>query len=132
VTDFNAACPEYAATSAIDESRDREYSYLDERGHVYLDYTGAGLAARSRPEVGSSRKNNAGPASSSDAIEARLRSPPDSRPTVTSARPVSLSVRSTRSTDPPGTARRDLHARLHPNAEFFEAILTGKRKQIGH
>jgi predicted phosphodiesterase len=27
---------------------------------------------------------------------------------------------------------RDLHARLHPNAEFFEAILTGKRKQIGH
>jgi predicted phosphodiesterase len=27
---------------------------------------------------------------------------------------------------------RDLHARLHPNAGFFEAILTGKRKQIGH
>jgi selenocysteine lyase/cysteine desulfurase len=48
VTDFNAAHPEYAATSAIDELRDREYSYLDERGHVYLDYTGAGLAARSQ------------------------------------------------------------------------------------
>jgi predicted phosphodiesterase len=27
---------------------------------------------------------------------------------------------------------RDLHARLHPNAEFLEGILTGKRKQIGH
>ena len=48
VTDFNAAYPEYADTSAIDELRDREYSYLDERGHVYLDYTGAGLAARSQ------------------------------------------------------------------------------------
>ena len=48
VTDFNAAYPEYADTSAIDELRDREYSYLDECGHVYLDYTGAGLAARSQ------------------------------------------------------------------------------------
>ena len=27
---------------------------------------------------------------------------------------------------------RDLHARLHPNAEILEGILTGKRKQIGH
>jgi len=27
---------------------------------------------------------------------------------------------------------RDLHARLQPNAEFFEGILTGKRKQVGH
>jgi len=27
---------------------------------------------------------------------------------------------------------RDLRARLHPNADFFAAILTGKRKQIGH
>ena len=27
---------------------------------------------------------------------------------------------------------RDLRARLQPNAEFFEGILTGKRKQIGH
>jgi predicted phosphodiesterase len=27
---------------------------------------------------------------------------------------------------------RDLQARLHPNAEFLEGILTGKRRQIGH
>ena len=40
--------PEYADTSGIDELRDTEYSYLDECGHVYLDYTGAGLAARSQ------------------------------------------------------------------------------------
>ena len=50
--------------------------------------------AGSRPDVGSSRKNSLGPASSSDAIEARLRSPPDSWPTGTSERPVSSSVRS--------------------------------------
>jgi selenocysteine lyase/cysteine desulfurase len=48
VSDFNAAYPEYADTRTIDELRDREYSYLDEYGHVYLDYTGAGLAARSQ------------------------------------------------------------------------------------
>lgn len=27
---------------------------------------------------------------------------------------------------------RDLRARLHPNAEFLEAVLTGKRKQYAH
>lgn len=34
---------------------------------------------------------------------------------------------------PDGTSvrvARDLRARLHPNAEFMEAILTGKRQQI--
>ena len=48
MTDFHAAYPEYADTSRLDELRDTEYSYLDERGDVYLDYTGAGLAARSQ------------------------------------------------------------------------------------
>jgi selenocysteine lyase/cysteine desulfurase len=46
--DFHAAYPEYAATSLLDELRASEYGYLDEGGHVYLDYTGAGLAARSQ------------------------------------------------------------------------------------
>ena len=46
VSDFHEAHPEYAATARLDELRAAEYRYLDEAGHVYLDYTGAGLAAR--------------------------------------------------------------------------------------
>jgi len=46
--DFHATYPDYAATARLDELRSSEYSYLDEGGHVYLDYTGAGLAARSQ------------------------------------------------------------------------------------
>jgi len=46
--DFDAAFPEYAATSRLDDLRATEYGYLDEGGHVYLDYTGAGLPARSQ------------------------------------------------------------------------------------
>jgi hypothetical protein len=45
VSDFLAAYPEYAAASRLDELRATEYSYLDAGGHVYLDYTGSGLAA---------------------------------------------------------------------------------------
>lgn len=45
---IRAAYPEYAETSRLDVLRGTEYGYLDERGHVYLDYTGAGLAARSQ------------------------------------------------------------------------------------
>jgi selenocysteine lyase/cysteine desulfurase len=48
MADFNDAYPEYQETSKLDELRATEYSYLDECGHVYLDYTGAGLAARSQ------------------------------------------------------------------------------------
>jgi selenocysteine lyase/cysteine desulfurase len=48
MTDFHAAYPEYRDTWRLDELRSTEYSYLDEQGHVYLDYTGAGLAARSQ------------------------------------------------------------------------------------
>jgi selenocysteine lyase/cysteine desulfurase len=43
--EFLAAYPDYATTSRLDELRDAEYAYLDAGGHVYLDYTGAGLAA---------------------------------------------------------------------------------------
>ena len=48
MSDFYAAYPEYASTSLLDKLRATEYSYLDEGEHVYLDYTGAGLAARSQ------------------------------------------------------------------------------------
>jgi hypothetical protein len=37
--------PEYRTTSRLDELRATEYSYLDKQDHVYLDYTGSGLAA---------------------------------------------------------------------------------------
>jgi selenocysteine lyase/cysteine desulfurase len=37
--------PDYEQTRALDDIRRAEYGYLDREGHVYLDYTGAGLAA---------------------------------------------------------------------------------------
>ncbi|KAM3555735.1 hypothetical protein MY1884_005431 [Beauveria asiatica] len=40
--------PEYASTAILDELRAEEYSFLDEHRQVYLDYTGAGLAAHSQ------------------------------------------------------------------------------------
>jgi molybdenum cofactor sulfurtransferase len=40
--------PGYACTLALDELRAREFSRLDERGQVYLDYTGSGLYAASQ------------------------------------------------------------------------------------
>lgn len=39
--------PAYAATAVLDELRAREFGRLDEHGHVYLDFTGAGLYAAS-------------------------------------------------------------------------------------
>jgi selenocysteine lyase/cysteine desulfurase len=44
--DFEAAYPEYAAMSRLDRLRDTEYGYLDDGGHIYLDYTGAGLPSQ--------------------------------------------------------------------------------------
>ncbi|KDN64308.1 putative aminotransferase class-V [Colletotrichum sublineola] len=40
--------PEYKSTSHLDELRATDYSYLDKQGHLYLDFTGAGLAAQSQ------------------------------------------------------------------------------------
>ena len=40
---FQRVHPRYAGTAALDELRRTEYSRLDAGGHVYLDYTGAGL-----------------------------------------------------------------------------------------
>jgi selenocysteine lyase/cysteine desulfurase len=37
--------PEYHTTSQLDQLRATEYAYLDKQDHVYLDYTGSGLAA---------------------------------------------------------------------------------------
>jgi selenocysteine lyase/cysteine desulfurase len=48
MTSFPDLYPEYARTGRLDELRRSEYGYLDEQGHLYLDYTGAGLAARAQ------------------------------------------------------------------------------------
>src|SRR5512136_1528072 len=40
--------PAFESTRAIDDLRAREFSRLDASGHVYLDYTGAGLGGASQ------------------------------------------------------------------------------------
>jgi selenocysteine lyase/cysteine desulfurase len=45
---FLSAYPGYRSTAMLDELRATEYSYLDAGGHVYLDYTGAGLPAQAQ------------------------------------------------------------------------------------
>ncbi len=42
-TAFRDAWPGYESTRELDRLRETEYSRLDRMGHVYLDYTGAGL-----------------------------------------------------------------------------------------
>lgn len=42
--------PDYQDTSSLDELRKKEYSRLDEEGHVYLDFTGGNLYAKSQIE----------------------------------------------------------------------------------
>jgi selenocysteine lyase/cysteine desulfurase len=59
MSDFNAAYPGYETTARLDELRATEYSYLDEGGHVYLDYTGAGLPARSQLHAHAARLRSA-------------------------------------------------------------------------
>ncbi|PWY79192.1 aminotransferase class-V [Aspergillus heteromorphus CBS 117.55] len=48
MSDILESFPEYRKTAALDRLRETEYSYLDEQGHIYLDYTGAGLAAKAQ------------------------------------------------------------------------------------
>ncbi|MFI6262728.1 hypothetical protein [Micromonospora sp. NPDC051006] len=43
-----STAPGYASTARIDELRATEYRHLDRDGHVYLDYAGAGVAARAQ------------------------------------------------------------------------------------
>jgi molybdenum cofactor sulfurtransferase len=40
--------PDYRSTEALDRLRAAEYAHLDESGHTYLDYTGAGLYSASQ------------------------------------------------------------------------------------
>ncbi|KXX76018.1 Molybdenum cofactor sulfurase [Madurella mycetomatis] len=40
--------PEYRSTARLDELRESEYSYLGFQDHVYLDYTGSGLASQAQ------------------------------------------------------------------------------------
>ncbi|KAF9891760.1 hypothetical protein FE257_003241 [Aspergillus nanangensis] len=52
------AYPEYQETVALDKLRETEYSYLDEQDHLYLDYTGAGLAAKAQYRAHEARLEN--------------------------------------------------------------------------
>lgn len=52
------AYPEYRTTSRLDELRATEYSYLDAQDHVYLDYTGSGLAANAQRRAHEERLAN--------------------------------------------------------------------------
>jgi selenocysteine lyase/cysteine desulfurase len=45
---FLLSHPGYRSTALLDRLRATEYSYLDAGGHVYLDYTGAGLPAQAQ------------------------------------------------------------------------------------
>ncbi len=45
---FCAEYPGYGRTAVLDELRASEYAYVDTGGHVYLDYTGAGLPAQAQ------------------------------------------------------------------------------------
>jgi selenocysteine lyase/cysteine desulfurase len=46
--DFLARFPSFAKTALLDQLRATEYRRLDERGQVYLDYTGGSIAAESQ------------------------------------------------------------------------------------
>jgi selenocysteine lyase/cysteine desulfurase len=45
---FLSAYPGYRNTALLDRLRESEYSFLDEGGHIYLDYAGAGLPAHAQ------------------------------------------------------------------------------------
>ena len=45
---FRRAHPRYDETTVLDELRRNDFARLDAGGHVYLDYTGAGLYADSQ------------------------------------------------------------------------------------
>ncbi|KAK0614574.1 pyridoxal phosphate-dependent transferase [Immersiella caudata] len=47
--------PEYRTTYTLDHLRSTEYSHLDAQDHVYLDYTGSGLASQTQYLASASR-----------------------------------------------------------------------------
>jgi selenocysteine lyase/cysteine desulfurase len=57
--EFLKAHPAYESTKALDALRASEYRRLDAEGHVYLDYTGAGLHAESQIRQHAELLNNA-------------------------------------------------------------------------
>jgi selenocysteine lyase/cysteine desulfurase len=80
---FLSAYPGYRDTALLDRLRATEYSYLDAGGHVYLDYTGAGLPAQAQLRAhaerigsrcfGNPHSDNPASAASTDLVErARL------------------------------------------------------------
>lgn len=56
--EFLARYPEYVTTRRLDELRATEYAYLDQLHHVYLDYTGAGLASLTQYQAHHTRMVN--------------------------------------------------------------------------
>lgn len=104
--------PDYGKTTALDELRASEYGYLDEQGHVYLDYTGAGLAARAQHRAHQARAMR-----------------------TTFGNPHSLSPASQSSTDMVERARRHVLAHLnaspHEYAVVFTANATGAMRLVG-
>ncbi|KHN97128.1 cysteine desulfurase [Metarhizium album ARSEF 1941] len=59
MSDLTEQYPEYSRTAKLDALRATQYGYLDEQRHIYLDYTGAGLAARSQLRAHRSRLDGA-------------------------------------------------------------------------
>jgi selenocysteine lyase/cysteine desulfurase len=91
---FLSAYPGYRSTMLLDRLRATEYSYLDAGGHVYLDYTGAGLPAQAQLHAhaerirgrcfGNTHSENPASAASTELIErarlavlAHLNAPPE-------------------------------------------------------
>jgi len=56
---FLSAYPGYQSTALLDRLRASDYSYLDAGGHVYLDYTGAGLPAQAQLDAHADRIGSA-------------------------------------------------------------------------
>lgn len=54
-SDFLSSYSPYRDTMGVDRVRREEYSHLDVKGQVCLDYTGVGLFSNSHKNLGSSR-----------------------------------------------------------------------------
>lgn len=104
--------PEYSRTGKLDTLRATEYGYLDEQDHVYLDYTGAGLAARSQLQAHRNRLDGA-----------------------TFGNPHSESPTSRAATDLVDRARRRVLLHLNASPEDYTVIFTpnatGAAKLVG-
>ncbi|KJK75873.1 hypothetical protein H634G_09237, partial [Metarhizium anisopliae BRIP 53293] len=104
--------PEYSRTGKLDTLRATEYGYLDEQDHVYLDYTGAGLAARSQLQAHRNRLDGA-----------------------TFGNPHSESPTSRAATDLVDRARRRVLLHLNASPEDYHVIFTpnatGAAKLVG-